>query len=167
VLTVVAQAKSEAGLRSMTAPTFLTEALAGHLADYRPGVAADDLVFVGPRGGMLRRRFGERNLRPAVARAGLPGSLTFHGLRHAAISALAEEEVHPRTTQQRAGRASARLTLERYTRVTDASDRAAADALQQRFKDAISGGCGTGVHEGSRSNLPAGHNPWSDALPPE
>jgi integrase len=147
-LTLVAQAKSEAGLRSMTVPTFLTDELARHLAEHRPGAAGDDLVFVGPRGGILRRRFGERILRPAVARSGLPASLTFHGLRHAAITALAEEEVYPRTMQQRAGHASARLTLERYTRVTDAADRGAAEALERRFREAISGGTGTDVARG-------------------
>jgi integrase len=155
-LTVVAQAKSEAGLRSMTAPTFLTDELARHLAGHRPGAAGDDLVFVGPRSGMLRRRFGERILRPAVARSGLPASLTFHGLRHAAITALAEEEVHPRTMQQRAGHASGRLTLERYTRVTDASDRGAAEALERRFREAISGGTGTDVARGPSKSPSAG-----------
>ncbi len=143
-LSVVAGAKSDAGLRSMTAPVFLVEELTRHLAAHRPGAAGDDLVFVGPRGGVLRRRFGERQLRPAVARAGLPASVTFHGLRHAAMSALAEEAVHPRTMQQRAGHASALMTLERYTKVTDASDRAAATALDDRFRDAFSPGKGTG-----------------------
>lgn len=32
------------------------------------------LVFVGPRGGVLRRKFGERVLRPAATRAGLRDS---------------------------------------------------------------------------------------------
>ncbi|MDQ1394502.1 MAG: hypothetical protein QOF30_3479 [Acidimicrobiaceae bacterium] len=164
-LTVVAQAKSEAGLRSMTAPAFLTEELVRHLAEHRPATAGGDLVFVGPRGGMLRRRFGERTLPPAAARAGLPASLTFHGLRHAAITALAEEEVHPRTMPQRTGHASARLTLERCTRVTDASDRGAAEALERRFRKAISGGTGTGVARGVRKQaLGRGISPGQTAL---
>jgi integrase len=144
-LTVVAEAKARASLRTMTAPSFLVEALARHLVEHRPGAAGDDLVFLGPRGGVLRRRFGERVLRPAVARAGLPASLTFHGLRHAAITALADEEVHPRTMQHRAGHATSRLTIELYSHVTDASDRAAADALDARFRSALSSDSGTDV----------------------
>jgi integrase len=144
-MAIVAEAKSASGLRTMTVPAFLLDALAAHLAEHRPGTAGDALVFVGPRGGVLRRRFGERILQPAVARAGLPAAVTFHGLRHAAISALAEEQVHPKTMQQRAGHANARLTLELYTKVTDASDRAAAAALDARFRAALSTDSGTGV----------------------
>jgi integrase len=144
----VAEAKSASGLRTRTGPAVLLDALAGHLAEHRTGAAGDALVFIGPRGGVLRRRFGERTLKPAVARAGLPASVTFHGLRRAAISALAEELVHPATMQQRAGHASARLTLELYTKVTDASDRAAAAALDARFREALSRRSGTGVARG-------------------
>ena len=154
-ITIVAQAKSESGLRTLTVPAFLIEILAAHLAEHRPGAVGDDLVFIGPRGGVLRRRFGERVLHPAIKRAKLSDSLTFHELRHAAISALAEEQVHPSTMQQRAGHASARLTLELYTKVTDASDQAAAAALDSRFRVALSRHSGTGVaREGSAGPSP-------------
>jgi integrase len=43
-------------------------------------------VFLGPKGGILRRSFEARVFRPAVQQAGLPDNLTFHGLRHLATT---------------------------------------------------------------------------------
>jgi integrase len=104
-------------------------------------------------GGVLRRRFGERILRPAAARAGLAG-LTFHGLRHAAVSALVDEGVHPRVMAARAGHDTARLTLELYAHVSDSADREAANALQGRFGRFFSLETGTGgAREGHEGRL--------------
>lgn len=102
-LDVVAEAKSSSSLRTLTAPPFLVDELAQHLALHRKESMADQdaLVFVGPRGGVLRRRFGERQLAPAVHQAGLPPGLTFHALRHAAITAMVDAGVHPRVMQGR------------------------------------------------------------------
>ncbi len=49
-LMIVSEAKTAAGLRTLSAPVFLVEELALHLADHRHGVARDPeaLVFVGP-----------------------------------------------------------------------------------------------------------------------
>ncbi len=82
------EAKTSGSLRTMAAPPFVIEELARHLKDHRSEVIGDRLAlaFVGPRGGVLRRRFAERTFRPAVERAGLDPSLTFHSLRHVAIS---------------------------------------------------------------------------------
>lgn len=130
---LVAEAKTPAGLRTLTAPAFLIEELAEHLATHRAGARsdADALVFVGARGAVLRRRFGERILAPAVARAGLDPGLTFHALRHVAITAMVEAGVHPRVMQGRAGHATSRLTMELYAHVPDTADRQAAEALEQ------------------------------------
>lgn len=94
---VPGEAKTTGSLRTLAAPPFLIDELARHLREHRPEAIADRLalVFVGPRGGILRRRFAERTFRPAVERAGLDPSLTFHGLRHVAISTLVDENVHP------------------------------------------------------------------------
>ena len=138
-LRVVPEAKSPASLRTMAVPAFLLDALVRHLKDHRGDALGDpnSLLFVGPRGGVLRRRFGERILRPAVARAGLPG-LTFHGLRHAAVSALVDEGVHPRVMAARAGHGTAKLTMELYAHVSDSADREAATLLQKRFAELFS-----------------------------
>ena len=123
----------------MAAPPFLLEEIDRHLTEHRSDVTGDDLalVFVGPQGGILRRRFADRTFRPAVERAGLDPSLTFHGLRHAAISTLVDENVHPRVMQSRAGHASSKLTMELYAHVTEDADRDAADALEHRFRPAL------------------------------
>ncbi|GAC1545915.1 MAG: site-specific integrase [Acidimicrobiales bacterium] len=132
------QAKTAGSLRTITAPPFLIDALALHLAEYRPDADRGDLVFVGPRGGILRRRFGERALRPAVLSAKLDPSLTFHALRHVAMTALVDENVHPRVMQGRAGHATSKLTMELYAHVSQDADRDAATALENRFRPVLS-----------------------------
>jgi integrase len=147
VQVVPGQAKTAGSLRTITAPPFLIDELARHLAAFRSGADREELVFVGPRGGILRRRFGERTFRPAVQRAGLDPSLTFQALRHVAMTALVDENVHPRVMQGRAGHASSRLTMELYSQVSDGADREAAMALENRFRPALSdeNGHGTGT----------------------
>jgi integrase len=146
-LRLVTEAKTRSSLRTMAAPTFLVEELADHLARHRSHAREDPdaLIFVGPRGGVLRRRFAERIFVPAVGRAGLEPSLTFHGLRHSAITALVEAGVHPRVMQGRAGHATAKLTMELYAHVPEAADRQAAQALEEQFgRGKGAGGMGQG-----------------------
>ena len=114
-------------------------------------VDPDALIFVGPRGGTLRRRFGERILQPAAERAGVSKSLTFHSLRHCAVTAMADAGVPYNVTQARAGHSTARMTMELYSHRTTAADRVAAEALQDHFGEAFSAGSGTGV---ARSAIP-------------
>ncbi|MFZ2059285.1 MAG: tyrosine-type recombinase/integrase [Acidimicrobiales bacterium] len=85
---IVPEAKTRSSLRTLAVPGFLMDELARHLQQHRQDVIGqyvnpDALIFVGPRGGTLRRRFGERILRPAGKRAGISTSLTFHSLRQA------------------------------------------------------------------------------------
>ena len=140
-IAVVRGAKTDAGLRTLSAPAFLVDELARHLAEYRQILAGDPegLVFVGPRGGILRRRFAERTFAPAVTRAGLDHSLTFHGLRHAAITTMVELGVHPRVMQGRAGHATSKLTMELYAHVPEAADRQAAEQLDTFYRQAVRG----------------------------
>ena len=71
---VPGHSKSVGSLRTVTAPTFLIEELASHLRLFRGGDAGDRdaLVFVGPHGGILRRRFAEREFKP---RSSAPASI--------------------------------------------------------------------------------------------
>ena len=135
-LRVVSEAKTVAGLRTLSCPVFVIEELARHLTDHRQGVTVDPetLVFVGPRGGVLRRRFAERTFAPAVARAGLDPSLTFHGLRHVAITTMVELGVHPRVMQGRAGHATSKLTMELYAHIPESADRQAAESLDHHYR---------------------------------
>lgn len=70
--------------RTVSLPPFLVAALGEHLQEFSP---LNDLVFTNPDGSMLRRsNFGRRIWQPAVRHAGLDERLTFHGLRHSAVS---------------------------------------------------------------------------------
>jgi len=129
----------------MSVPPFLVDRLAAHIAAYRPTSDPDALVFVGPKGGLLRRSFLARTLRPAVQRAGLPGELTFHGLRHVATSLMVATGEHPRVIQGRLGHADPAMSMGLYAHVPDDLDRAAAGRLDALF----SVGSGTYVARGA------------------
>jgi integrase len=75
------------GRRRMIAlPPFLVESVSEHMKAFPPHA---DLVFTGPGGALLRRsNFARRVFHPAVERAGVNEGLTFHGLRHTAVSIL-------------------------------------------------------------------------------
>lgn len=135
---IVPEGKRRARLRTMAAPAVVVDAIAQHLAKTRGDEAhvPEALIFVGPRGGVLRRHFGDRIFGPAAARAGLAG-LTFHGLRHAATSSLVDVGVHPRVMASRIGHGTVRTTMEVYARASDTADREAANLLQDRFGTAF------------------------------
>jgi integrase len=137
-LRIFPEGKRKARLRTMSAPTFVVDAIAKHLATCRVDATQtpEALTFLGPRGGKLRRRFGERILRPPAARAGMPG-LTFHSLRHAATSSLVDIGVHPRVMASRIGHGTVRTTIEIYARSSDTADREAARLLQELFAPAF------------------------------
>jgi integrase len=136
---LVAETKSRSSRRTLSVPRFLTEELAEHLARHRPGAIPTDLVFTNPEGGPLRRYFAERVFNPAVKRAGLDPALTFHGLRHVATSLSFAQGEHPRVIQARLGHATARLSMELYAHVPEATDRDVATHLDERWKASQAG----------------------------
>jgi len=155
-LTLEPDAKTEQSLRTLVAPAFLVDELALHISTYRdnPDADSEDLVFVGPKGGVLRRRFVVRVLRPAAERAraeaiaaggvpGVPEGLTFHALRHFAVTAMADAGVPYNVTQRRAGHSTARMTMERYSHRSTDADKDAAKALDRYFSEAFSERSGT------------------------
>ena len=71
----------------------------------------------------LRRYFEERVFKPAVTKSGVAESLTFHGLRHIAASLMVEQGEHPQVIQARLGHPTARLSMELYAHVPEATDR--------------------------------------------
>jgi integrase len=130
---VVAATNSEAGRRSFALPAFLVDELAAHLATHRQGFSSDDLVFLGPKGGILRRSFEARVFKPAVVAAGLPESLTFHGLRHVATTLMIANNEHPKVIQHRLGHADPAMSLGVYGHVPDALDHDVAGRLDRLF----------------------------------
>jgi integrase len=131
---VVAATKSEAGKRTFALAAFLVDELAAHVAAHRSGAGADDLVFLGPKGGILRRSFEARLFRPAVKEAGLPENLTFHGLRHVATTLMIANNEHPKVIQHRLGHADPAMSLRVYGHVPDDLDQAAAVRLDDLFR---------------------------------
>jgi hypothetical protein len=64
--------KSSASRRTMAAPTPLMQELPEHLDAFRPGAGSGDLVFVGARGGILRRSFWPASASRPRPESGLP-----------------------------------------------------------------------------------------------
>jgi integrase len=96
--------------REVPVPAFV----AAMLPDIMVGRAADDPLFTGPGGGLLRgnnfrRRFFDR----AVISAGLSG-VTPHDLRHTAASLAVSAGANVKAVQRMLGHASAAMTLDVY-----------------------------------------------------
>ena len=119
--------KSAAGRRVVALPQGVLPDLRRHVAEYaEPG--ADGHVFVGPKGGPLRRsNFNKSVDWPGlVAAVGCPG-LRFHDLRHTG-NTLAAPYASTRELMARMGHGSPRAALI-YQHATADRDRAIADAL--------------------------------------
>lgn len=126
---VVPELKSSASRRRFAIPQVLADEIATHIERHRPDAGPDDLLFVGSRGGILRRSFTGRTFKDAVRRAGLPETLNFHGLRHVATSLMVANNEHPRVIQHRLGHADPHISMSVYAHVAPGLDRAAADRL--------------------------------------
>ena len=152
-------------------PAFLIDELARHIAVYRPDTGKDDLVFTSPQGGPLRRYFEERVFKPAVTKAGVAESLTFHGLRHVAASLMVEQGEHPQVIQARLGHPTARLSMELYAHVPEAADRDVAVHLDASWNEAHATVAGTIGHvagtagpASASDRAPRRQNPRSQAV---
>lgn len=131
----LAPPKSEAGKRTMAAPSWLRDDLAALLAD-RGLSAADNsaLVFANADDSPLHySNWRTRTWVPACQRAGLDG-LHFHDLKALSASALVAKGVDVKTAQHRLGHSSPGVTLRTYARATREADRSAADALGAYFR---------------------------------
>ena len=150
---VVPATKSDASRRSLAVPPAVTDALARHVAAFRPDAVPEDLIFLGGRGAILRRHFLPRVFKPAAERVGLPvgrrQGLDFHGLRHVGASMMVATGEHPKVMQSRLGHATANLTLELYAHVSDDVDRAAATRLEALLQGATKSQNGEGLAEGA------------------
>jgi integrase len=74
----------------------------------------NDLLFAGPRNAPLRWSNSRQIWRKAVAKAGLPDSVTPHQLRHACASILIAKGVHPKVIQHHLGHSSISVTMDIY-----------------------------------------------------
>ncbi len=96
--------------REVPLPRFLAQELEQQIA----GRGRDDLVFIGPRGAVLRSQtFQRAALTPAAGRLGLEG-LHPHELRHTAASLAIASGADVKVVQQMLGHKSATMTLDLY-----------------------------------------------------
>lgn len=126
--------KSAAGRRTLAIPAALVELLAEHLERRHLTVQDPDaFVFASRDSAHLDySNWLHRIWYPARERAGLEW-LQFHDLRRANATGLVHEGVDLKTAQTRLGHTDPRLTLAIYAQATTEADRAAADALGERF----------------------------------
>jgi integrase len=122
----LAQLKSQASEAPLPLPAFVAERLRRHL-EAQPATLADALVFTTRDGYALNGTGLTKRFAAQLVASGLP-RLTLHGLRHGLASILAGLGVHPSIAQRLLRHASARTTLDVYTRVSidqlyDAVDR--------------------------------------------
>jgi integrase len=109
----VAPPKTRASVRTVPLPRPATDAVVRHMNNHTlPGV--DAWVFGGPDGHVLRAGlFRRRHWTPAVRTARLE-PLTFHTLRHVAVSLWAAAGASPSEVAARAGHRSVITVLDRY-----------------------------------------------------
>jgi integrase len=107
----VEETKTRSSRRLLSMPPFLADILAEHLTQ----APANEFVFTGPEGGLLRRsNFRRRAWKPALVRAGLDPELRFHDLRHACAALLIAQGAHPKEIQARLGHSTITTTLNTY-----------------------------------------------------
>jgi integrase len=116
----------------------LVEALASHLATYKPGV--NGLVLTDDEGCALRRsRFSAKVWRPAVAASEVPVGTVFHDLRHYYAGLLIHAGESVKTVQARLGHASAIETLDTYGHLWPDSEDRTRSVVQAASEEAASG----------------------------
>jgi integrase len=126
--------KSDASRRTVAVPPHLLDDLTEHLSTY----AAPDsrgFVFVGPRGGPLRRsNFREDIWLPAVTKIGRP-ELHFHDLRGCSATLAAVSGATIAELMRRLGHATPSVAM-RYQRATADRDAALAKLMSERVTSA-------------------------------
>jgi len=118
--------------RSVPLPRFLVKELTTYLAR----LSADDLVFTGANGGVLRNRNARRDWFNAAAKAIGEPALTPHELRHTAASLAVSAGANVKAVQRMLGHASAAMTLDRYADLFDDDLDAVAERLDVVYEGA-------------------------------
>lgn len=125
--------KSAAGRRAVAIPPHIIGDLDHHLAMYaQPG--PQGLVFVGPKGGPIRRNnFASRVWAPAAEAAGLPAGSHLHDLRGWGATIAARHGATTKELMHRLGHASPAAAL-RYQRAEQERDAALAAAMSAEVR---------------------------------
>lgn len=129
---VVGPTKSPAGVRTVALPELIVADLRSHLDKYVEE-GSDALIFVGPKGAMLRRGNWRRSVKwaAAIAEAGLPKGFRFHDLRHTGNHLAAAAGASTRELMYRMGHGSTRAALI-YQHATSERDLEIAQEVSRR-----------------------------------
>jgi integrase len=158
--------KTHAGQRTVHLPQSVMTILEDHMAEFVAS-GEDSYVFVGVRGGQLRRSVLSRDFGSAVSRllenpanANLQG-LTFHDLRHTGATHMAQAGATLKELMARLGHESSRAALI-YQHATADRDRRNADAVDRTISQARAV-TPTRVESERSTDLPL-NDPDADAL---
>jgi integrase len=121
--------KSAAGVRTIYLPAFVGHELADHLAAFVE-TDPESPVFTGAREGIPTRRNWSRIWGRTREKAGLPGTIHLHDLRHAGATLAAQSGATTRELMARLGHASPRAALI-YQHAAEDRDQAIAVALDR------------------------------------
>ena len=127
--------KSDAGKRVVSIPPFLLPEVTAHIENYTQH-GEDDLLFVGPKNGPLRRPNFTRTWRRATEQAGLIG-VHFHDLRHTGNHIAAATGASLRELMGRMGHSTTRAALI-YQHRTSERDRLIAEAVSKLAEQELS-----------------------------
>ena len=130
----ITDAKSSAGNRIVTFPTEIVPELSEHLSRYAAR-GSKGLVFVGPKGGMLRRNHFNPTWRTACVAAGVPDA-HFHDLRPTGGTLAATTGATIKELMARLGHSSPRAAMI-YQQATQDRDKTIAAGLGQLLRDAL------------------------------
>ncbi|WP_113699679.1 tyrosine-type recombinase/integrase [Nonomuraea lactucae] len=131
--------KSRAGRRVVAVPPEIIPDLHKHVQTYAEPTP-DGLVFVGPKGGMLRRSGFSRTWNKIRTEAGLP-DLHFHDLRHVGNTLAASTGASLRELMVRMGHSSTKAALI-YQHASQERDKVIAQALGEAWRVARGDGAG-------------------------
>ena len=123
--------KSAAGVRTVAFPASLVPEPAHHLAEHAEA-GRTGLVFVGARGGVLRRNNFRRIWLRTLASTGL-GDVHFHDLRHTGNTLAATGGATTRELMQRMGHSSVRAALV-YQHLVNGRDHQIADYVDGQIR---------------------------------
>jgi integrase len=125
--------KSKAGRRTVAFPKEIVPELKWHMECFAQ-TGDDGLVFIGPKGGRLRRSNFRKHWDKARGAVSLP-ELHFHDLRHTGNTMAAAQGASLRELMERMGHSSTRAALI-YLHATRERDEAIAAGMGQVLKDA-------------------------------
>ena len=144
--------KTKAARRRIEVPASLMTLLEDRLQD--PASISSGLVFPTPSGTVMRPgNFRRRVWQPALTKAGLDWSLTFHDLRHTAVALAISAGGNGLLIKRQMGHSSIGVTFGTYGHLLEGGDRRLADALDLILQQSTA--------DFSRTNDP---DPSSDAV---